>query len=120
MNRPTPHLLAGLLGAGLLSLAVLSASAQTISTAAQTQVDVDATDAATDETAPTAAQVQLAAQRDADRDCMRYTGTRFVGRNRPARGCIPQHGSVYTREDLDRTGEIDIGQALRRLDTSIR
>ena len=125
MNRPNPHHLSCLIGAGVLSLAAFAASAQTISTvalntAAQAQVDGDATEAATAEMPPTAAEVELAAQRDADRNCMRYTGTNFVARNRPARDCVPRHGSVYTREDLDRTGEIDIGQALRKLDTSIR
>ena len=125
MNRPTPHHLSCLIGAGVLSLAAFTASAQTISTvalntAAQAQVDGDATEAATAEMPTTAAEVQLAAQRDADRNCLRQTGTRIIPRDKSGKPCISQHGSVYTREDLDRTGEIDMGRALRRLDTSIR
>ena len=121
MNRPAPSMLTCLIGAGVLSLAAFTASAQTVSavalnTAAQAQVDVDATD----EAPLTAAEAQLAAQRDADRNCLRYTGTRIIPRDKPARQCIPQHGRVYTRDDLDRTGEVDIAQALRRLDPSIR
>ena len=122
MNRPAPSVLVCLIGAGVLSLAAFTSSAQTLSTVAlntAAQVNVDATDV-TDETPLTDAEVQRAAQRDADHNCMRYTGTRILPRNKPARECIPRHGSVYTREDLDRTGEVDIGQALRKLDTSIR
>ena len=121
MNRPTPHLLACLLGAGVLSFAAFTVSAQAVSTVAlntATQAQVDAE--VTDETPLTAAEVQLAAQHDADRNCLRHTGTRIIPRDRSGKRCIPQHGSVYTREDLDRTGEIDMGRALRRLDTSIR
>lgn len=125
MNRPAPSMLTCLIGAGVLSLAAFAASAQTVSavalnTAAQAQVSVDATRAATDETPLTPAEAQLAAQRDADRNCLRYTGTRIIQRDKPARRCIAQHGRVYTREDLYRTGEVDIAQALRRLDPSIR
>ena len=123
MNRPTPHLLACLLGAGVLSLAAFTASAQTVSAVAldsAAQVDVDATNTASKATPLTAAEAQLAAQRDADRNCLRHTGTRIAPRDTSGKRCIPQHGSVYTREDLDRTGEVDMGQALRRLDTSIR
>jgi len=121
MNRPTPHHLACLIGAGVLSLAAFAASAQTISTVAlDTAAQLVDADATTEAAPPTAAEAEFAAQRDADRNCLRYTGTHFVARNRPAKDCLPRHGSFYTREDLDRTGEIDIGQALRKLDTSIR
>ena len=125
MNRPIPrHLLARLLGASVLGLAVFAASAQvasavTIDPAAQAQVETGAVDATGEAAAPTAAQMDLAAQRDADRNCMRYTGTRIVTRDKPSKDCVPQHGRVYTRDDLDRTGEVDIAQALRKLDTSI-
>ena len=124
MNRPNPsHLMAGLLGATVLGLAAFTASAQAVGTAsldpdAQVQVVTDTVDARSDAVAPTAAQVDLAAQRDADRNCLRYTGTRIVARSRPARDCVAQHGNVYTRDDLDRTGEVDMARALRKLDTS--
>lgn len=124
MNRPNPsQLLAGLLGASVLGLAALTASAQTVGTAsldpaAQVQIETDTVDSISRDAAPTAAQLDLIAQRDADRNCMRYTGTRIVARNRPSRDCVPQHGHVYTRDDLDSTGEVDMARALRKLDTS--
>lgn len=62
--------------------------------------------------------------------CLRSTGSRIAPRRadrntgrgssdkRPA--CVAANGRVYTREDLDRTGAIDVADALRRLDPSIR
>lgn len=61
-----------------------------------------------------------------DRHCLRYTGTRIIQRNdarsdgKKQRMCSNgQIGRSYTREDLDRTGRIDIADALRTLDPSI-
>src|SRR3970040_12666 len=104
MNRPTPHHLSCLIGAGVLSFAAFTASAQTISTVA---LDTAAQMVDAEATPPTAVEAQLAAQRDADRDCMRHTGTRIIPRDKSGKRCIAEHGSVYTREDLDRTGETD-------------
>jgi len=78
-------------------------------------------------------------ERDARRDCMRYTGSRISARraDREARAgvdaeaeekigqldrddCISANGRVYSREDLRRTGEVDIADALRKLDPAIR
>lgn len=78
-------------------------------------------------------------ERDARRDCMRYTGSRISARraNREAHaqadveaeekvgqldrdGCVAANGRVYSREDLRRTGEVDIADALRKLDPAIR
>ena len=76
-------------------------------------------------------------ERDARRDCMRYTGSRITARraDREARadvdsdekidrldrdGCVAANGRVYSREDLRRTGEVDIADALRKLDPAIR
>lgn len=61
--------------------------------------------------------------------CLRSTGSRIPPRvraddagdakaSRPA--CVPANGRVYTREDLRSTGEVDIADALRRLDPAIR
>ena len=81
------------------------------------------------------------AERDARRDCMRYTGSRITASraDRKARAdaaadadvdeavneldrddCIAANGRVYSREDLRRTGEVDIADALRKLDPAIR
>ena len=56
-----------------------------------------------------------------DRHCLRHTGTRIVARaERRARyKCAPAFGRAYTREELDRTGQVNIADALRMLDPSI-
>jgi outer membrane cobalamin receptor len=58
-----------------------------------------------------------------DRFCIRETGSRVVAtRNRTKRAdeeCVNAAGRVYTREDIERTGSVDIRDALRRLDPSI-
>lgn len=60
-----------------------------------------------------------------DRYCLRYTGTRIDLRRHDRtsgfeQGCVASGGRVYTREDLERTGEVDIANALRKLDPAIR
>jgi len=58
-----------------------------------------------------------------DRYCLRETGTRIHRvAKADAQGKCPRGfpGRVYTRDDLLGTGEIDIADALRRLDPSIR
>ena len=60
-----------------------------------------------------------------ERFCLRYTGTRIdLTRHRRTadldQRCIAAGGRVYTREDLERTGEIDLANALRMLDPGIR
>jgi hypothetical protein len=62
--------------------------------------------------------------------CLRSTGTRIplkareVDANRDGKpdrvDCVAANGRVYTRRDLETTGEVDIADALRRLDPSIR
>jgi hypothetical protein len=57
-----------------------------------------------------------------DRYCLRHTGTRIAMRTdrRKPRACTnAAFGRGYSREDLDRTGEIDIAAALRKLDPAI-
>ena len=61
-----------------------------------------------------------------DRTCLRYTGTRIADRadarttDKKRRTCNDGSvGRAYTREDLDATGEINIADALRKLDPSI-
>ncbi|MCE7033248.1 hypothetical protein LY625_11580 [Lysobacter sp. GX 14042] len=68
---------------------------------------------------------------DADRDCLRYTGTHLRDRDDRAvergevgsldrDGCVAANGRVYSRRDLESTGATDIADALRRLDPAIR
>lgn len=61
----------------------------------------------------------------ADRLCLKQTGSRIVeARNLRSRDankkCIDGNGRVYTRADINQTGEVDLADALRRLDPSIR
>jgi hypothetical protein len=59
--------------------------------------------------------------------CLQSTGSRIVA-NRNLRAqragkplqCATAAGRVYTRDELDRTGRIDIYDALRALDTGVR
>lgn len=99
-----------LLTAVLLSFAVSAAMAQNAPTAdpAPKAASADARAVAADD-------------RTDDRYCLRATGSRIVERAnaRGVRRCTVASGRVYSRDDLDRTGEVDIAEALRRLDTSI-
>jgi hypothetical protein len=52
-----------------------------------------------------------------DRHCIRYTGTHLAKREKDQ--CTGAVGRSYDREDIERTGEVDIGRALERLDPSI-
>ena len=59
-----------------------------------------------------------------DRFCIRETGSRVTAaRNarskRADQECTTGGGRVYTREDIERTGTVDIKDALRRLDPSV-
>jgi hypothetical protein len=91
-------------------------------------------------TAETAAAPQAEAQakttaRD-DAHCLRYTGSYIVSAEnrradmrhddakadaaaKPKHRCIYSAGRVYTREDIQNTGETDIGRALQMLDPSV-
>lgn len=57
--------------------------------------------------------------------CIRETGSRVIAhrnaRNKKERSeCVAAGGRVYTRDDIERTGSVDLLDALRRLDPSIR
>lgn len=58
-----------------------------------------------------------------DRFCLRETGSLIRARRAStSRDRCPTHqfGRVYTQDDLRTTGQVDIAQALRMLDPSIR
>lgn len=54
-----------------------------------------------------------------DRFCIKETGSRVVAsRNRNKKAdeeCVAANGRVYTRQDIESTGSVDIRDALRRL-----
>jgi hypothetical protein len=132
--RPLPRSLPGdamtrrplslLLSAGLLA-AAFATSAQTVSVTADATVQAQAANAGA------AAAFSPAAKPEIDRYCLRQTGSWVIARDnavrerlagasdRKGRRCVAASGRVYSREDIDRTGEIDIADALRKLDPSI-
>ena len=69
---------------------------------------------------PTAVQDEAKKHAVNDAHCLRHTGTRITSRadNRKMRTCSAI-GRSYTREDLDRTGEVNLADALRKLDPAV-
>jgi len=52
-------------------------------------------------------------------NCVRQTGSRIRPRDHKT-ACNGLPGRAYTKEDLDRTGHLNLADALRSLDSSIR
>ncbi|MGH8078078.1 MAG: hypothetical protein ACREPE_12240 [Lysobacter sp.] len=121
----TPRLVSPLLLASLLTVGAFSASAQTVGTS----VGVDASVQTQSADVNADATFDANAKPEIDRNCLKHTGSRIVARynaQRTARAsgdktkrCVGAFGRVYSREDLDSTGEVDIADALRKLDPSI-
>lgn len=88
--------------------------------AAATQAAEPAQDPTAEEANVQTAQSTNDKARVDERGCLRETGSRIQPRAQDkTRGCIAANGRVYSREDLKRTGEIDIAAALRKLDPSV-
>jgi outer membrane cobalamin receptor len=58
------------------------------------------------------APTEVAKEAEVDRACVRDTGTRI---EQPEGKCVASPGRVYTREDLERSGGIGTGEALKRI-----
>ncbi|UNK49240.1 hypothetical protein MNR01_16170 [Lysobacter sp. S4-A87] len=128
MNRTTPTLIAACLLASAFAVSAQSAPATApspadLQVAAQAGVDQadpgqsDSTVAATDKLAP---GDRIAAQ--SPYNCLQYTGSRIRTAD-PRTGktqCAQGPGRAYSRDDLERTGQVDLHDALRHLDPSIR
>ena len=70
---------------------------------------------------------ETTAPREPIRTCLRSTGSRITAaqnarasKDDKSQRCAPVNGRVYTSEDIARTGQVDIYDALRMLDPSIR
>jgi hypothetical protein len=50
--------------------------------------------------------------------CLRETGTRI--KRRDGDGCLASPGRSYSRDELQRTGALTLGEALHRLEPSVR
>ena len=110
----------GLLGILLAAFAV-PALAQAVDPPAPAADDVALQDTAT---AQDLAQEPAPATTDqpaaSERTCLRYTGSR-AQRNARMKNppCTDEFGRAYTRDEIDKTGEVDLADALRKLDPSI-
>lgn len=109
--------------------AAFAVSAQTaVSVESEAQVDAQAREESPaagteqldqDADAATQADAELVAQIDADRQCIRHTGSHIRTRDPDAENCVGANGSVYSREELRSTGRVDLADALRTLDPAI-
>lgn len=116
MNRMTRHRF--LVAAGLsiaLGTVAFAASAQGVP-APQPQAA-----APSDAVADDAQAVQKGQQDLRAADCLTQTGTRIRTRD-PKTGKLNCQGPgrSYSRDELDRTGQVDLADALRRIDPSVR
>ncbi|MGO1073158.1 hypothetical protein [Lysobacter sp. CA199] len=94
----------------LLGACVFAASAQP----AHEDAREPTTPAATAQADAKPAAAAAAAKKDRrDPTCLTQTGSRLQPRSQ--NGCAG-YGRSYSRDDLDRTGRTDVGQALRQLD----
>lgn len=109
------------LTAALLGLA-FAASAQSAQTAAPAAVD-PAADPQTAAAAPAETPVNRnktdAKDEIADRNCLKHTGSRVIRADSKGRKCAMATGRAYNRDDIDRTGAIDLRDAIRRLDPAV-
>ncbi len=99
-----------------------AATAQTVSAQADAQVDASTQIAAQpDANAAIAQQDQNAPKPLSEERCLRETGTLIKRRDKDGKpACIQQvPGRSYSNEDISRTGQTDLADALRQLDTSI-
>ncbi|KAF1706734.1 hypothetical protein [Pseudoxanthomonas sacheonensis] len=94
---------------------------------AQTAVPAAAVDPAADPQAAAAAPAETPVNRNktdakdeiADRNCLKHTGSRVIRADSKGRKCAMAAGRAYNRDDIDRTGAIDLRDAIRRLDPAV-
>lgn len=102
--------------AGGFGIAFTAAAEQTVAADVQAGVQVDATrvNAQADAQAPTGPTARNV-------NCLQDTGTRIRARDpKTGKPLCQGPGRAYSRDDLNRTGQTDIADALRRLDPSVR
>ena len=100
---------------------ILSAAIFSLSTLAYAH-NVDATVSASKEGAASE-EVNISADKAeavlVKTNCIRETGTR-IKRAKDKKDCNGLPGRSYDKDDIDRTGALSIGEALERLDPSVR
>lgn len=103
MNRPiVPLIVAALLALPMAAVAQQSTPAKQAATTA----DASQTKAIDD-------------KQRTDPNCLQHTGTRIAPRKDKQGRCALGPGRVYTNDDIARTGETNVADALRKLDPSI-
>lgn len=102
--------------AGALATATFAASAQSGVTPALTDAEASAQVATAEDVD---AGDDANTRPEIDRLCLKHTGSRIAARDSPGRRCSA-FGRVYTQDDLQRTGAINLTDALRMLDPAIR
>lgn len=110
---------AGLLGSG--AAGAQSVSASDAPPAPAPAIDQDASAPAATDQAPAAAGA-AEKKKFVQRRCLQYTGSRIKAYDSTTgkRPCIAGPGSAYSKDDIDRTGQADLGRALKQLDPSIK
>lgn len=106
----------------LACLAAATAQAQSPAAALQAAPSLDAPAPAAETASPAdAAPAADAAEqpRLSEANCVRATGSRITKRDGKPR-CTGQPGRAYTREDIERTGHLNLSDALRTLDPAVR
>jgi len=106
-------------------LALFTACMSLVLAAHAQQADAPATTSDSAAALETTEDQQQAADKQArddmaDRNCLKYTGSRLISADRHGRKCANAPGRAYTRDDLERTGAVDLADALRMLDPAIR
>jgi hypothetical protein len=120
MNRMTPTLIAACLLATTFAVSAQSAPATSSATPSDLQVAAQADLGQADAAASNVPGDKVAEQ--TPYNCLQYTGSRIrtADRKTGKPACAQGPGRSYGRDDLDRTGQVDIAEALRHLDPSIR
>jgi hypothetical protein len=118
---------AGLLGGGAAMAQTAPTSAQNDAAQAPVVDQAQAQEAVVQAPPVDQAQAQEAIaqsdakKRQADRNCLRYTGSRIRSYD-PATGkrpCMAGPGSAYSKDAIDSTGQVDLAKALRQMDPAV-
>ena len=102
----------------ILASALIAACGLGGAAVAQTTTDASSTATTIQQTADTGVAVgtkQVPAP--GSRNCIRDTGSHI---KRHDQACLPLNGQSYSHEDLQRTGNPNIGQALQQLDPAVQ
>lgn len=102
----------------ILATALIAASGLGGVAVAQNATEVSATAPAVqtnDTNAMNTADRQVPAP--GSRNCIRDTGSHIPP---PKGGCLPVAGASYSHEDLQRTGQTNVGRALQQLDPRVQ